>query len=109
MASRSAREIGFAASAGVDVPADADGPDDVPEDGAAPGACLEPKMADTMLPNTLMMFSYVELPALLTRTLLFFSPRSRQGSRAFDRRNILEPGARRMQSSACCGVVTIAR
>jgi len=36
----------------------------------------------------------VELPALLTRTLLFFSPRSRQGSRAFDRRHILEPAAR---------------
>ena len=62
MASRSAREIGFAASAGVDVPADADGPDDVPEDGAAPGACLEPKMADTMLPKTLMFSSCQSLP-----------------------------------------------
>jgi len=36
-------------------PADAGDPDGAPADGATFAACLEPKMADTMLPNTLMM------------------------------------------------------
>jgi hypothetical protein len=66
MASTSSREIGFAAAVpavapddaavpdGADVPADAGDPDGALADGAAFAACLEPKMADTMLPNTLM-------------------------------------------------------
>src|SRR5215831_13440307 len=82
MASTSAFEIGFAAAAEtVDVPADAgeapaavavDGEAAVvlfaePEDGegadeaAAPvtlAACLEPKMAETMFPKTLIFSSY---------------------------------------------------
>ena len=69
MASTSAREIGFAAApaadvpgaapvpAGADVPVDEGGMEDVPAVGVTPAACLEPKMADTMLPNTLMISS----------------------------------------------------
>jgi hypothetical protein len=38
---------------GADAPAD--DPGVAPADGATFAACLEPKMADTMLPNTLMM------------------------------------------------------
>ena len=67
MASTSSREIGFAAAVpavapddaadpdGADAPADAGDPDGALADGATFAACLEPKMADTMLPNTLMM------------------------------------------------------
>src|SRR4051794_63371 len=71
MASTSSREIGFAATVPAavpavapsdaadpdcaDVPGDADDPDGAPADGATFAACLDPKMADTMLPNTLMM------------------------------------------------------
>src|SRR3954447_10299207 len=67
MASTSSREIGFAAAVpavapddaavpdGADVPADAGDPDGAVADGAAFAACFEPKMADTMLPNTLMI------------------------------------------------------
>jgi hypothetical protein len=77
MVSTSAFEIGFAAAETVDVPADAaDGPAAVAVDGAGAevpfaepadgeaaeepaaavtlAACLEPKMADTMLPKTLL-------------------------------------------------------
>src|SRR3954469_13411304 len=46
---------GGAAPEGPDPPADAGAPDGAPADGATFAACLEPKMADTMLPNTLMM------------------------------------------------------
>src|SRR3954469_18663257 len=71
MASTSSREIGFAAAVpaaapaaapadaadpdGADAPAHAGAPGAAPADGATFAACLEPKMADTMLPNTLMM------------------------------------------------------
>src|SRR3954470_16947788 len=77
MASTSSREIGFAAAVpaaapaaapadaadpdGADAPADAGDPGVAPADGAAFAACLEPKMADTMLPNTLMMPSCVNV------------------------------------------------
>jgi hypothetical protein len=71
MASTSSREIGFVAAVPAAVPAaapdDAADPDGAPADAGDPGvapadgatfaACLEPKMADTMLPNTLMMLS----------------------------------------------------
>jgi hypothetical protein len=67
MASTSSREIGFVAAAPAAAPDDAADPDGAPADAGDPGAapadgatfaaCLEPKMADTMLPNTLMMLS----------------------------------------------------
>jgi len=87
MASTSAFEIGFAAAA-VDVPADGA---EVPAAGAVDGegaevpfadpaegaeepaaavtlaACLEPKMADTMLPKTLMLSSCLLLVRPATR------------------------------------------
>src|SRR6476659_3476160 len=65
MASTSSREIGFVAAVTAAAPDDAADPDGAdapaddpgvaPADGATFAACLEPKMADTMLPNTLMM------------------------------------------------------
>jgi hypothetical protein len=65
MASTSSREIGFVAAVPAAAPDDAADPDGAdapaddpgvaPADGATFAACLEPKMADTMLPNTLMM------------------------------------------------------
>src|SRR4029079_5115295 len=71
MASTSSREIGFAAAApaaapavapgeapdpeGAGAPGDAGEPDGAPAEGATFAPCLEPKMADTMLPNTLML------------------------------------------------------
>src|SRR3954464_4325606 len=69
MASTSSREIGFVAAVPAAVPAaapddavdpdgadaPADDPGVAPGDGATFAACLEPKMADTMLPNPLMM------------------------------------------------------
>src|SRR3954471_11635745 len=67
MASTSSREIGFAATVPAAAPAvapddaadpdgaDAGDPGVAPADGVTFAACLEPKMADTMLPNTLMM------------------------------------------------------
>ena len=67
MASTSSREIGYAAAVpavapddaadpdGAEAPADASDPGVAPADGATFATCLEPKMADTMLPNTLMM------------------------------------------------------
>src|SRR5262245_26496708 len=77
MASTSAFEIGFAAVELADVPAGAEGAAAVDGEGAeapfAPAdgdgdeglaaavtlaACLEPKMADTMLPKTLILSSY---------------------------------------------------
>src|SRR6187200_1526872 len=70
MASTSAREIGpAAAGAPAAAPGDADAPADagvpfdeggvaaVPVVGVTVAACLEPKMADTILPNTLMLSS----------------------------------------------------
>jgi hypothetical protein len=80
MASTSAFEIGFAGSKTADVLADgAEAPDAVagdcaevpvaePADGAGAGepaaavtlaACLEPKIADTMFPKTLIFFSSI--------------------------------------------------
>jgi hypothetical protein len=67
MASTSSREIGLAAAVpavapddaadpdGADAPAGAGDPDGARDDGTTFAACFEPKMADTMLPNTLMM------------------------------------------------------
>src|SRR3979490_2335117 len=67
MASTASSEIGVAAAVAAVAPddaADPDGadaspgardPDGAPEDGATFAAGFEPKMADTMLPNTLMM------------------------------------------------------
>src|SRR3954465_11375587 len=63
MASTSSREIGFAAAAPAVAPDEVAGPDGAdagdpgvaPADGATFAPCLEPKMADTMLPNTLML------------------------------------------------------
>src|SRR5262249_25541016 len=59
IASTSAFEIGFAAVAPVAIPADGDegGAEDDPAVAVAPAACLEPKMADTMLPKTLIFSS----------------------------------------------------
>src|SRR5512144_576223 len=70
MASTSAREIGPAAAgapaagpgdadalADAGVPFDEGGAAAVPVVGATVAACLEPKMADTILPNTLMLSS----------------------------------------------------
>src|SRR5262249_56146786 len=64
IASTSAFEIGFAAVAPAALPADADaaGDEGDGEDGPAaavpPAACLEPKMADTMFPKTLIFSSW---------------------------------------------------
>src|SRR5262249_26115443 len=69
IASTSAFEIGFAAVAPAAAPADADvvGGEGDGEDGPAaavtPAACLEPKMADTMFPKTLILSSRVAFPA----------------------------------------------
>lgn len=52
---------------GADIPGDADaledggGVADPPAVGVILAACLEPKIADTMLPKTLMLFSDPEL------------------------------------------------
>ena len=114
MASTSAREIGSAAAAPAGAPGDADAPVDagepevVPADGAPLAACLEPKMADTMLPNTLMMSSWPRCRSLpLARG--GFPLRSRQVGSAVDRRHILEPDDETMQSTAFCFVVTATR
>src|SRR5262249_58535 len=87
MASTSAFEIGFVAAA-VDVPADgaggpaagavdgegAEGPFARPPEGAEEpaaavtvAACLEPKMADTILPKTLIFSSWLLLVRPATR------------------------------------------
>jgi hypothetical protein len=106
MASTSARVIGFAAAApalapgdaddpaGADVPADAGEPEDVPAVGVTPAACLEPKMADTMFPNTLMMSSWA----------LFVVPYHRHAADNSEELSVLgkfcEPGDGIMQSRA---------
>src|SRR5262249_60644653 len=65
IASTSAFEIGFAAVAPAAIPADADvvrdeaGGEDDPAAAVTLAACLEPKMADTMLPKTLILSSCV--------------------------------------------------
>src|SRR5215813_5835326 len=74
MASTSAFEIGFAAAA-VDVPAEgAEVPFADPAEGAEEpaaavtlAACLEPKMADTILPKTLILSSCLLLVRPATR------------------------------------------
>src|SRR6478672_10420286 len=64
MPSTSALEIGFALAEPADVPVDVDVPADeggaaaFPPAGVTPEACLEPKIADTMLPKMLIVASY---------------------------------------------------
>src|SRR5262249_21883484 len=73
IASTSAFEIGFAAVAPAAVPADAEvagdegGGEDDPAAAVTPAACLEPKMADTMLPKTLIFSSCASLPSRSSR------------------------------------------
>ena len=79
--------------------ADAGDPGVAPADGATFAACLEPKMADTMLPNTLMMPS-------CPYCLWLHSARGRARctaaanfAGAFNRRHILKPDGATMQSA----------